>query len=131
MGRYIVGYEGRDTADNRLIEIDALVSNTERIPIVFEFDYHDPESQMGWAQEFQRRTTDEGWNEISFELYFTGDWEIKVRDEKLTPTCAMSAPIARTPYDKPEKMEKTIISSAKITAVGFSVGPNAWGEYPK
>jgi len=131
MGRYIVGYEGLDTVDGRLIEINALEPNTQRIPIVFEFNYSDPDYHMGWAEEFQRRVTDEGWTEISFELYFIGDWENKVRNDKLTPTCAMSAPIVRTPYDKPEAMDKTIISRAKITAVGFSVGPNAWGEYPK
>lgn len=130
MGRWVVGYEGRDTADGRLIEIGALQPASPRIPILFEF-HHDPHYQMGWAEDFQRVLAPEGWNEISFELYFVDNWENKVRNEKLTPTCAMSAGLARVPYDRPEDLDKTIISSASITAVGFSVGPNAWGEYPK
>lgn len=130
MGRYIVGYEGRDTADGRLIEVGAVTPQSGRLPVLFEFRY-DMDS-MGWAEDFGRRLNeDTGFTEISFEIMFKGEWEQKVLTHKLTPTCMMVSPLARVPYDQPEELGKTIISSAEINAVGFSVGPNAWGEYPK
>jgi hypothetical protein len=132
MGRYTVAYEGRPTADNRLFEVGSLSPRSVRLPVLFEFR-HDMDS-MGTAEDFQSLVNAEtGFTEVSFEIYFKGDWETRVRNAKLTPTCALIGAVERTPYDKPEALalERSIITSAQITAIGFTRGANAWAEIAK
>jgi hypothetical protein len=126
MGRFTVAYEGRDTLDRRHIEVGALEPYADRLPVFYNYDMT---KKIGWAEDFHR---DEN-GHISFEVYFIEDWEDKVREEKLVPTCSMRTPISKTPYDDinaiyngTQKIEKGI-----ITEIDFGIGANAWGEYPQ
>lgn len=129
MGRVIVGYEGRETLDDRIILPEALRPRGARLPIFYDFSYT---TALGWAEDFGRRLNPEtGWMEISFELYFRENWEDKIRVNKLIPTIGMTAIVThRTPYDQPEMVgrEKTLLSAGEINCVSFGIGLNAWGE---
>lgn len=129
MGRAIVAYEGRDTLDGRLIQLDALTPKSSRIPIYYEFSYTTP---LGWAEEFGRRLNPEtGWGELSFELNFRENWGDKVREHQLIPTIGMTAMVSRrVPYDQPEKagQHQDVITSGDINCISFGIGLNAWGD---
>lgn len=129
MGRVTVAWENRPTLDGRIIELEALVPRSPRLPIYYDFSYTTP---LGWAEDFSRHLNpDTGWGEISFELYFQENWEAKLRTIKVNPTIAMAAKVERkTPYDQPEEVNSRLeyLSGGEIVCVSFSPGFSAWGD---
>jgi hypothetical protein len=129
MGRVTVAWEGRNTLDGRVFELESLSPRSERLPIFYNFSYT---TALGWAEEFGRFLNPEtGWGELSFELYFKEDWEAKLRQLKLIPTISMTTKVGRrTPYDQPENITSKVdyITEGEILCVSFGQGLSAWGD---